>query len=124
MADFDGRQAAYLTIANEYKRRIKAGDLKPGQQLPTQAEISAKRGVSRTVARQAMSRLIEDGYVYSHQGKGHFVVNDLSEAKEDQRSAEYTQINDTLTAVLQDVRSLGERLDELERLVRQQSPER
>lgn len=124
MADYNGRrQAAYLEIADEFKRKIREGELAPGTQLPTEAAICTAHGVSRTVARAALARLREDGYTYSQQGKGHFVA-DLTAAKPDQHSAEYTQISETLTEVLEDVRRLGQRLDKLEELVRHQPPAR
>lgn len=123
MADFNGKEPAYLQIANRYKHQIRTGELQPGDQLPSEAKLCAENGVSRTVARQALSRLREDGYAYSHQGKGNFVA-ELSKAEPEPHSAEYEQITETLTALLQDVRRLGERLDDLESLVRTQSAQR
>ncbi|CAM5684311.1 GntR family transcriptional regulator OS=Streptomyces alboniger OX=132473 GN=CP975_16185 PE=4 SV=1 [Streptomyces alboniger] len=69
MADFTGR-AAYLQIADDFKRRIRDGELTPGQAPLIESDLMAQHSVSRTVARQAISRLREDGYAISHQGKG------------------------------------------------------
>lgn len=69
MADFTAGRAAYLQIADEFKRKIRDGELAPGDKLPSEAELMTKHGVSRTVARQAISRLREDGYAISHQAR-------------------------------------------------------
>lgn len=118
MADFTAGRAAYLQIADEFKRKIRDGEVSPGDRLPSEAQLMAAHGVSRTVARQAIARLREDGYAVSHQGKGSFAA---LPGKENQakRSPEFEQITEYLSEVRRDVRRLAERMDQLERLVRQ-----
>lgn len=53
--------------------RIRAGELAPGVKLPTEAEIIATHGVSRTVVREALSRLSAAGLTETHHGIGTFV---------------------------------------------------
>ncbi|MEU6946184.1 winged helix-turn-helix domain-containing protein [Streptomyces sp. NPDC046316] len=119
MADFTGR-AAYLQIADEFKRMIQDGKLSPGDKLPSEAKLMTDHGVSRTVARQAIARLREDGYAISHQGKGSFAALP-GEGEGPKRSPEFEQITEYLAEVRRDVRRLAERMDQLEDLVRQQS---
>jgi GntR family transcriptional repressor for pyruvate dehydrogenase complex len=54
--------------------RIRDGRLVPGEKLPTEAEIMAEQGVSRTVVREALSRLQAAGQVVTRHGVGTFVV--------------------------------------------------
>jgi GntR family transcriptional regulator, transcriptional repressor for pyruvate dehydrogenase complex len=54
--------------------RIRDGRLAPGEKLPTEAEIMAEQGVSRTVVREALSRLQAAGQVLTRHGVGTFVV--------------------------------------------------
>jgi GntR family transcriptional repressor for pyruvate dehydrogenase complex len=54
--------------------RIRDGRLVPGEKLPTEAEIMAEQGVSRTVVREALSRLQAAGQVLTRHGVGTFVV--------------------------------------------------
>lgn len=122
MAEFTGR-AAYLQIADELKEQIRSGKTPPGEKLPSEAELMSQHGVSRTVARQAISRLREDGYAISHQGKGSF-ASLPSKDHPVKRSPEFEQITEYLSEVRQDVRRLAERMDQLEELVRQQARER
>ncbi|MFF9809047.1 winged helix-turn-helix domain-containing protein [Streptomyces coeruleorubidus] len=48
-------------IADHLRKRIRAGELKPGDRLPTQAELAERFGVERGAVRQALRALQEDG---------------------------------------------------------------
>jgi DNA-binding FadR family transcriptional regulator len=52
---------------------ITSGKLPPGSQLPTEQEMIAATGVSRTVVREAVAALRAEGLVITRQGVGAFV---------------------------------------------------
>lgn len=52
---------------------IRSGDYPAKSRLPTEMEMSKRFGVSRTVIREAVSRLKSEGLVESRQGSGVFV---------------------------------------------------
>jgi GntR family transcriptional regulator, transcriptional repressor for pyruvate dehydrogenase complex len=54
--------------------RIREGRLAPGDKLPTEGQVMAEFGVSRTVVREALSRLQAAGMVQTRHGIGTFVV--------------------------------------------------
>ncbi|HSD54113.1 MAG TPA: GntR family transcriptional regulator, partial [Burkholderiales bacterium] len=54
--------------------RIGRRELRPGHKLPTESEIMVEYGVSRTVVREAISRLQAAGLVATRQGVGTFVL--------------------------------------------------
>nr|WP_156608733.1 FCD domain-containing protein [Auraticoccus cholistanensis] len=56
------------------KEQILAGELAPGARLPSEAALMEAYGVSRTVAREAVSRLQAEGLVETFQGRGSFVL--------------------------------------------------
>ncbi len=60
-------------VAESLSQKILAGELEPGAQLPTEAELCVQFDVSRTVIREAVARLRSDGLVIPHQGRGVFV---------------------------------------------------
>jgi GntR family transcriptional regulator len=60
--------------------RIAGGGLAAHSRLPSEAELCAEFGVSRTVVREALSQLVVERRVYKIQGKGSFVAD----AREDQ----------------------------------------
>ncbi|MET1087977.1 MAG: FadR/GntR family transcriptional regulator [Arthrobacter sp.] len=53
---------------------IRSGVLKPGMKMPSESALITRFGVSRTVVREAGSRLQAAGLVESHKGKGSFVL--------------------------------------------------
>jgi GntR family transcriptional regulator, transcriptional repressor for pyruvate dehydrogenase complex len=59
--------------------RIRAGEYPVGSQLPTEARIIEEFGVSRTVVRDAISRLQTAGMVFTKHGIGSFVQSQSSE---------------------------------------------
>ena len=67
------RVAAYSRIAEA----IRTGVLRPGSMLPTEAELGTAMEVSRTVIREALMLLEEDGLVRAKRGVGRFVCESL-----------------------------------------------
>jgi GntR family transcriptional regulator, transcriptional repressor for pyruvate dehydrogenase complex len=72
--------AAPRRLGHELVERITAdivsGKLPPGARLPTEQEIIASTGVSRTVVREAVAALRAQGLVVTRQGVGAFVAED------------------------------------------------
>ena len=67
-------------VMNELVSRIRNGQYKPGDKLPTEPEVMAEQGVSRTVVREAMSRLQAAGWVETRHGVGTFVLQPQASA--------------------------------------------
>ena len=63
------------TLAARLSEDIRDGRLKPGEQLPTEQQISLAYGVSRPTVREAIGRLKHDGLVVTRQGAGAFVAD-------------------------------------------------
>lgn len=55
--------AAYQVVSRELRRSIVAGDLKPGDQLPSEAELAEQFGVNRSTVREGIRQLENDGFV-------------------------------------------------------------
>jgi DNA-binding GntR family transcriptional regulator len=68
-----GRTSLKEQIADELRQQIGDGTLKPGEKLPTEAELADRHGVHRNTVREAMSILVNEGLVISARPKGHFV---------------------------------------------------
>ncbi|MFI6332900.1 GntR family transcriptional regulator [Micromonospora chersina] len=64
---------AYLAIAAELRAAILAGDLAAGAKLPSETQLMAQHGVSRTVAKWAISVLKGEGLVDGRAGSGVYV---------------------------------------------------
>lgn len=67
------RQRLAQTLIDAVRSQIEAGTLAVGDQLPTEQQLEADFGVSRTVVREAIADLRASGFVQPVQGKGVFV---------------------------------------------------
>lgn len=61
-------------LVSDLTRRILMGAFKPGDKLPSEAAIVREHGVSRTVVREALSKLQASGLVETRHGIGTFVI--------------------------------------------------
>lgn len=59
---------------------ISGADFPPGSRLPSEMKMAGRFGVSRTVIREAISRLKSEGLVESRQGSGVFVREENTDA--------------------------------------------
>jgi GntR family transcriptional regulator, transcriptional repressor for pyruvate dehydrogenase complex len=59
---------------------IVSGEFPENSKLPTEVELAGRFGVSRTVVREALARLRDDGVVMSRQGAGTFVQRQPDQA--------------------------------------------
>ncbi|RWP43235.1 MAG: FadR family transcriptional regulator [Mesorhizobium sp.] len=60
------------------RKQLQAGEIQPGQKLPTEGRLTETFGVSRTVIREALAKLAADGLVEPRQGAGVFVTEHIS----------------------------------------------
>lgn len=63
-------------LAEFLRRTIRAGNLKPGDQVPTEEKLCARHGVSRGTVRQALDTLAQEGLLSREPGRGTFVRSD------------------------------------------------
>ena len=61
-------------VASALEAEIRAGRIQAAQKLPTEAVLAQQFQVSRTVVREAISRLKSLGLVDSRQGSGVYVL--------------------------------------------------
>ncbi len=69
----------YEQIVKQIETRILKGDLRHGDQLPSERELAEQFSVSRTVVREAVKALREKGLIEVHPGRGTFVTPDGTE---------------------------------------------
>lgn len=70
----------YEKIVEQVEELILSGQLKPGDQLPSERELAQQFGVSRTAVREAIKALREKGLVEAYSGRGTFITNATSQA--------------------------------------------
>jgi GntR family transcriptional regulator len=65
-------KALYHQLVDLLKKRMESGMI-PHDKLPSERELTAQYGVSRTTVRLALQELENTGYIYRRHGKGTFV---------------------------------------------------
>src|SRR5438105_13008663 len=63
----------YYQLKEIMREKVRAGEWKPGDLIPSERELGEKYGISRMTARQAITDLVKEGLIYREQGKGTFV---------------------------------------------------
>src|SRR5215218_2892583 len=67
------RLPPYMQIADALREQMRAGQLPPGAQLPSERELQQRWGVSSKTVRAALDQLRAEGLVISRQGVGVFL---------------------------------------------------
>jgi GntR family transcriptional regulator, phosphonate transport system regulatory protein len=68
------RSALWKSIAEALGSEISDGHYRPGDKLPTEAQLAARFGVNRHTVRHALAALAQQGIVHSRRGSGVFVA--------------------------------------------------
>lgn len=119
-------------IVDEVKRALLDGRLKPGDRLPSEAELSKELGVSRASLREAMKILVGEGLLTIRHGQGAFVaeqdpsevLNEVSRALLFHRGTvqdlfEVRKVLETRAAELAAERASEQEIEEIDALLRE-----
>jgi DNA-binding FadR family transcriptional regulator len=84
-----GRAPAYQVLADELRAQITSGRLRPGERLPTEPELCARSGVSRSTVREALRVLSSQHLIVTTRGVtgGSFVAQPSPEKMAESLSA-------------------------------------
>ena len=63
-----------LQIQERLRARIRSGDLKPGERIPSMRQLAAQSGTSLGIVKQALTTLGTEGFLRSHPGRGVYVA--------------------------------------------------
>lgn len=67
----------YRQLYESVRRQILAGDLAPGQRVPSTRSLAQHLGVSRNTVAQTYNQLLSEGYFQTTVGSGTFVCNQI-----------------------------------------------
>ena len=68
--------AKWETLAEDIREKVRTGQYKPGDQLPSTSQLCAQFSISAIVVRNAMLTLKAEGLVKGVPGVGTFIVED------------------------------------------------
>lgn len=64
----------YYQLKEIIRQKVTGGQWAPGEPIPSERELCEQYGISRMTARQSITELVNEGYLYREQGKGTFVA--------------------------------------------------
>jgi GntR family transcriptional regulator, transcriptional repressor for pyruvate dehydrogenase complex len=85
-------------IAAELRRRITAGELRPGQRLPGHRELASGFAVSVGSVREAISMLVSAGLIETRAARGTFVVDATELSRADGSPLEGSEAEELIEA--------------------------
>ena len=88
----------YFQLKEIMRTKIRDGEWKPGDLIPSERELSEQYKISRMTARQAITELVNEGMFYREQGRGTFVSRH-----------KITQQLIRLTGFTEDIKARGQR---------------
>ena len=68
-----GNLPQYKLVYEALRSQIASGRFAPGDLLPSEHELCAVYKVARPTVRKALDRLVAEGVIFKHQGKGSIV---------------------------------------------------
>jgi len=109
-----GSRKAYEAVAEKLRARITSGEFPTGSQLPAGRELAEEYGVAPNTMLSAIRVLRLEGLVVSQQGRGTFVRDADSAGKTHSPSPEYLWMAAQLTEIQDALRTVSERVTQLE----------
>lgn len=94
-----GRRNLVGMVAEQLQSEILGGALAPGDKLPSEAGLTQRFGVSRTVIREAIASLRADGLVEPRHGVGVFILKREAEPSIPFQSIETARISSVIEAL-------------------------
>jgi GntR family transcriptional regulator len=104
----DDPRPPYLQVAEDLRGAIAAGDLRPGERLPSGRDLARRYGVAVMTMQKALALLRDEGLVASYQGRGVFVRSPDAEAPRQDTD---------LAALRREITALREAMDETHRRI-------
>lgn len=71
LPDTSSAKPLYKQLEEALKEAILSGEYQPGQQIPTENDLSASWQVSRVTVRKALDALTRENFLTRVSGKGH-----------------------------------------------------
>lgn len=107
-----------VQVADALRAEIGDGRLVAGKRLASIRDLAARFDVSPNTAQAAVDILKTEGLLVAHGNRGTFIADPTEQAGEPEESPEFIAITRHLESLDEAVRSMAERLQELETEVR------
>jgi len=102
----------YAQIAGRLKVAVAAGELRPGESLPSVRQLAARLRLNPATIAQAYRELESEGFVEMRQGSGTFIKDVATERRAQERGDQAVRL---VRAMLAEAAKLGIQKDDLRR---------
>jgi GntR family transcriptional regulator len=116
--DFRSGIPIYLQVVERIKERLAAGQLKPGEQLPTVRSLALELRVNFNTIARAYRIMDESGIISTQQGRGTYILEVPS--KEVAESIRLKALEDLTQRYITDAERLGVSREELDEVLNKQ----
>lgn len=82
----------YMELASTLRNRVMRGAYGAGSKLPSESELVAETGYSRSTIRHALKVLTDEGLIMTRRGSGSFVTYEAKQRSEELEFSSYTQM--------------------------------
>ena len=112
--DPESKVPIYVQVEEQIRSLIAAGQLRPGEQLPTIRELAADLRVNYNTIARVYRDLDRSGLISTQRGRGTFVAGVLNEEHVAQKRRE--KLRSVVSSVLDEARTLGYAPEEVARV--------
>jgi Predicted transcriptional regulators len=116
----DDSRPTYLQVADVLRGEIRSGRFSPGDRLPSVRDLSVRFDIAAATVQSALRVLRDEGLIASRSTRGYFIADapvDPEAGDAGESSSDFGEMREQLEALTSAVRSLGDRVSQLEAAV-------
>lgn len=114
----------YLQIKNQIKKWLEDGNLKEGEQLPTERDLSENLRISRNTVSTAYKELVLENIISSSSGRGTFISPKISEKNKLKFNNNQEKLKEIIDLSINEALELNFELDEFKKIVNERIEEK
>lgn len=114
----------YLQIKQQIKKLLEDGNLKEGEQLPTERDLSESLGVSRNTVSMAYKELVLEDIISSSSGRGTFINPKISEKNKLKGNNNQEKLKEIIDLAINESLELNFELKEFKKIVNKRIEEK
>lgn len=109
--DLTNHTPIYLQVMSQVKHAVAAGDMQPGDQLPTVRQLAADLRVNFNTIARAYRMLDEEGIISTQHGRGTFILEPASERDSERLRRQDLQL--LAAGLIEEAQKLGFTVEEV-----------
>lgn len=113
---FNQREPVYLQVVRHFKEKIAAGELQPGEEMPSRRELAGNLGINPNTVQRAYKRMEEENLLYTEGNMPSKITEDTKVLTQVRHELMLNAVETFIAAV----KPIGVSLEELQTKVKEQ----